>query len=111
MLHIQPISTIKTKPNVILLHTGTNDLCKLTEHEMVDRVMKIYEHVKKRGIKFIFSGIPVRKDETFDIKVQLFNAMVVSKLAFADGVTICRNDETTTLFNNEPLHTINLIQN
>lgn len=105
------ITRLETKPNVVLLHTGSVDLANLTEHEMVERVVKICNYVRKKGVKFIFSGIPVRKDQKFDLKVQLFNAIVVSKLSFTEGVTICRNDETTKVFNDQPLHTINLIDN
>ena len=81
---------------------------------MVARVQRIYQHIKDRGIKFIFSGVPPRKDKVhFNTKAKSFNSLVHNSLGSQQDVTICNNDKSSTdeqLCNCESYHTINLIE-
>jgi len=87
----ETILTLKSLPKTVLIHTGTYDLEKLSEKEIVDWIEKIYFCLHYRGVKTIFSTITPRNDD-LDAKGQLVNAMVANKFGTAEDFFVCRND-------------------
>jgi len=87
----ETILTLKSLPKTVLIHTGTYDLEKLSEKEIVDWIEKIYFSLHYRGVKTIFSTIAPRNDQ-LDAKGQLVNAMVANKFGAAEDFFVCRND-------------------
>ena len=87
----ETVLTMKTLPRCVLIHTGTYDLEKLSEQEILDWVEKIYYSLHYRGVKTIFSTITPRGDN-LDAKGQLVNALVATKLGSAEDFIVCRND-------------------
>ena len=106
-------TTLLLKTLVDRFFSGTTDLCSYSEEEMVTRVVAIYNHVKERGIKFIFSGIPPRKNKIhFNTKAKKFNTLVHKTLSKHDDVIICNNDKSTETSHCacKLFHTINLVE-
>ena len=85
------------RPKAILLHTATNDLENSDVHDIVNKITDCYELVAGNGIKFVWSAITPRGDNTaLNAKAELVNAMVASKLAEKDDAIINRNDNFYT---------------
>merc|ERR1711973_369951 len=87
----ETILTLKSLPKTVLIHTGTYDLEKLSEKEIVDWIEKIYFSLHYRGVKTVFSAIVPRND-CLDAKGQLVNAMVANKFGSAEDFFVCRHD-------------------
>lgn len=87
------IWALKSKPKVVLVHSGTNDLQHLGEDVIVQNVIDTYKMCNERGIKFIWSGITPRKDDMqINAKADLVNAMINFRLTGKDGATTSRHE-------------------
>ena len=87
----------QSSPKVCVLHVGTNDLAHLSEQEIVNEVFKVHQILKSMESKLIFSTIAPRFDvPKLNVKAQLVNALVISRLEEVSDVIISRNDNLYT---------------
>ena len=76
---------------MVYLHVGTNNLAKMTESEISEKVLAIYNVLHERKIKFIYSNITPRSDE-FDAKGQITNIIIAQKLRSCIDAQVCHNE-------------------
>ena len=107
--YVKPV--IRRKPNIILVHTGTNDLTNsVNTMSKVRKIVKAVEEMDgNKEIKLGFSSIIVRKDEDLEKEIKetntkLKNYCIVKGFIFIDNTNIkenCLNNlnrKGTTLF-------------
>ena len=84
-----------TKPaRAVLLHTGADDVLHIQDDVVVESVLEIRELSLSRDMTFIWSCmIPTPGNSTTGKKRQVVNALVSSKVAFMEDVTVVRHDE------------------
>ena len=76
---------------MVYVHVGTNNLGKMTEKEICDKVMKIYEIVHERNIKFVYSNIAPRND-ALDVKGQITNILIAQSMRSSIDAQVCHNE-------------------
>ncbi|CAC5399219.1 unnamed protein product [Mytilus coruscus] len=90
----EAIQTIDDIPDVLVLHSLTNDLTTKPKEECVNKMDKIIEDTHKRhpDLKIIISlPTPRADDESLNIKAQMLSIMLKEKFNNKDNVTLCDN--------------------
>ncbi|CAC5390523.1 unnamed protein product [Mytilus coruscus] len=90
----EAIQTIDDIPDVLVLHSLTNDLTTKQKEECVNKMDKIIEDTHKRhpDLKIIISlPTPRADDESLNIKAQMLSIMLKEKFNNKDNVTLCDN--------------------
>ena len=88
------VENMKTTPRVVIVHTGNEDLVTLTEDEMVTLVVKIYEELFRKEVKFVWSNILPRGDD-FELKTKGYfvNVKVGKELAHRPGAHVGKMED------------------
>ncbi|CAC5367058.1 unnamed protein product [Mytilus coruscus] len=87
----EAIQTIDDIPDVLVLHSLTNDLTTKPKEECVNKMDKIIEDTHKRhpDLKIIISlPTPRADDESLNIKAQMLSIMLKEKFNNKDNVTL-----------------------
>ena len=88
------LQTYREKAEVVIVHTGTNDLASLQVEEMCSIVRDIHACVTNNGMKLIICNItPNYEQSELTRKVHLFNSNISHRLGAYDNVTVCKSDD------------------
>ena len=106
------VKKLATKPRIVVVHAGTNDLVKTDEDTMLKIVKDIHTILHNRNIKMVYSFVTPRYDSPeLNAKAQVHNARVAQLIGGEADVTVARNEcfykrgmIDTALFDDDGIH-------
>lgn len=88
------VKTMKANPQLVLLHTGTNDLPSQPDEQIVDRIVEIYDLLRMRRVKLVWSNFVPRGDDIdLNTKGYVINKKVEKELGEKPGAYIAQNND------------------